>query len=246
MRASAPGAKALAFSDDATASVLIAVDLYRAPRALTEEASRARLGKTVRREQSRHQRDPHAHRTGARGRPPLHLQRAGASATAAGHRQLHVGPRRPAARTCRARRARRPAPGAASWPQGRAGFAANRRVIKDGKWTGFGAHAWWGCRSRPADAGRPRHGRRASRAVLSLRVLMRQRSRPATTSARRLAGRCQELIQQRHPGALALVAIGTGADANPNPRGGGLPDVQRTLRLLPMSRSPPGCAPCGR
>jgi hypothetical protein len=40
-------------------------------------------------------------------------------------------------------------------------------------------------------------------------------------------GAAQELIQQRHPGARAMVLIGTGADANPNPRGGGLPDVER-------------------
>ena len=43
-------ARALAFGDDATASVLIAVDLIGVPRALTEEVAR-RLGSTVRREQ---------------------------------------------------------------------------------------------------------------------------------------------------------------------------------------------------
>ena len=32
-------------------------------------------------------------------------------------------------------------PGRLSWTQGSVGFAANRRVLKDGKWTGFGAVA---------------------------------------------------------------------------------------------------------
>jgi hypothetical protein len=40
-------------------------------------------------------------------------------------------------------------------------------------------------------------------------------------------GAASELLRRRHPGALALVAIGTGADANPGPRGGGLADVER-------------------
>ena len=33
-----------------------------------------------------------------------------------------------------------------------------------------------------------------------------------------------------HPGSIAIVTIGTGADANPNPRGGGLADVERNAR----------------
>jgi hypothetical protein len=45
-------------------------------------------------------------------------------------------------------------------------------------------------------------------------------------------GATRELIQTRHPGAVALVAIGTGADANPNPRGGGLPDVERNAETV--------------
>ena len=45
-------------------------------------------------------------------------------------------------------------------------------------------------------------------------------------------GVAKELIQQRHPGAVALVTIGTGADSNPNPRGGGLPDVERNAAAI--------------
>jgi hypothetical protein len=62
------------------------------------------------------------------------------------------------------------------------------------------------------------------------------------------------LIQKRHPGAIALVAIGTGADSNPNPRGGGLPDVERHAeavaaevdRLLTTSMRPVRSVPEGR
>jgi hypothetical protein len=62
------------------------------------------------------------------------------------------------------------------------------------------------------------------------------------------------LIQQRHPGVVALVTIGTGADANPSPRGGGLPDVVKNAtaiadeveRLLGTSLRPLTSAPRGR
>lgn len=45
-------------------------------------------------------------------------------------------------------------------------------------------------------------------------------------------GMTRELVQKRHPGTIALVAVGTGADANPNPRGGGLPDVERHAQAV--------------
>jgi hypothetical protein len=67
-------------------------------------------------------------------------------------------------------------------------------------------------------------------------------------------GVAKELIQQRHPGVKALVTVGTGADANPNPRGGGLPDVQKNAaaiagevdRLLATSLRPVTSAPRGQ
>jgi hypothetical protein len=67
-------------------------------------------------------------------------------------------------------------------------------------------------------------------------------------------GVAKELIQQRHPGAIAIVSIGTGADSNPNPRGGGLPDVEKNAqevanqvdRLVNTAERPITALPAGR
>ena len=223
-------AKALAFGDDATASVLIAVDLIGVPRALTEEVAR-RLGNTVRREQfvicATH---THTGPSLAGVLPYIFNVPASApqqqvidSYTSALAGQLE--------RVARAALAdRRPA--RVSWSQGRAGFAANRRVIKDGKWTGFGVTP-----GGAVDHDLPMlavHGTDGA-----LRAVFVNYACHATTLEARdnfvhgdWPGVAKELIQQRHPGALALVAIGTGADANPNPRGGGLPDVQRNAAAV--------------
>lgn len=121
-------------------------------------------------------------------------------------------------------------PSRAEWASGSAGFAANRRVIKDGKWAGFGVTPDGAVdRDLPVLAVRGADG--------SLRALLVNYACHATT----LEGKenfvhgdwpaaAQALIEERHPGAVALVAIGTGADSNPNPRGGGLPDVDRHAR----------------
>ena len=118
-------------------------------------------------------------------------------------------------------------PAQLAWGQGRAGFAANRRVLKDGKWTTFGItpdgavdHDLPVLTVRGADG--------------ALRAVLVSYACHATTLEGRdnfvhgdWPGMSRELIRKNHPGAIALVAIGTGADANPNPRGGGLPDVER-------------------
>ena len=125
-------------------------------------------------------------------------------------------------------RDRRPA--RLGWSQGRAGFAANRRVLKDGKWATFSV--------TPGGAADPdlpvlrfaRAGRRGSRRYWS-----------TTYHATPLEGRDifvhggwpgvrQGIIQQRHPGAVGAVTIGAGADSNPNPRGGGLADASKRTR----------------
>jgi neutral ceramidase len=117
-----------------------------------------------------------------------------------------------------------------AWGQGTAVFAANRRVLKDGKWTGFGI----------APEGAVDHDLPVLtiRAVDgSLRAVLVSYACHATTLEGKenfvhgdWPGVAQELIERQHPGAIALVSIGTGADANPNPRGGGLPDVERHAR----------------
>ncbi len=138
--------------------------------------------------------------------------------------------------------------------QGRATFAANRRVLKDGKWTGFGVNP-----AGPVDHDLPVlavHGTDGS-----LRALLVSYACHATTLEGKdnfvhgdWPGVAAQLLQQRHPGAVALVAVGTGADANPSPRGGGIPDVERHAtevanavdRLLEGSLQPVTSAPAGR
>ena len=209
-------------------SVLIAVDLIGVPRALTEEVAR-RLGNTVRREQFVIC-ATHTHTGPALAGVLPYIFNVPASAPQQqvidSYTSALVGQLERVARAALADRR----PARVSWSQGRAGFAANRRVIKDGKWTGFGVTP-----GGAVDHDLPMlavHGTDGA-----LRAVFVNYACHATTLEARdnfvhgdWPGVAKELIQQRHPGALALVAIGTGADANPNPRGGGLPDVQRTRR----------------
>ena len=145
-------------------------------------------------------------------------------------------------------------PAQLAWAQGRVGFAANRRVLKDGKWTGFGVTPDGAVdHDLPILAVRGIDG--------TLRAVLVSYACHATTLEGRdnyihgdWPGVTRELIQKRHPGAIALVAIGTGADSNPNPRGGGLPDVERHAeavaaevdRILASSMRPVRAVPEGR
>ena len=145
-------------------------------------------------------------------------------------------------------------PSQLAWAQGRAGFAANRRVVKDGKWTGFGITP-----DGAVDHDLPVLTVRGTDGAL--RAVLVSYACHATTLEGRdnfihgdWPGVARELIQTRHPGAIAFITIGTGADANPNPRGGGLPDVERNAetvaaevdRLLATSSRPIRSFPEGR
>lgn len=118
-------------------------------------------------------------------------------------------------------------PATLAWAVGKAGFAANRRVLKNGKWVGFGIEpAGVVDRDLPMLAVREPGGR--------LKAVLVSYACHATTLEGKdnfvhgdWPGAAQSLIQDRHRGAVAMVTIGTGADANPNPRGGGLTDVER-------------------
>jgi len=140
------------------------------------------------------------------------------------------------------------------WTTGHAEFAANRRVLKDGKWVGFGVHP-----AGPVDRDLPILTVRAPDG--SLRAVLVSYACHATTLEGKdnfvhgdWPGATQALIQQRHPGTVAMVMVGTGADANPNPRGGGLPDVERhgqevaneVDRLLATAFRPVTAPPVGR
>jgi hypothetical protein len=110
-------------------------------------------------------------------------------------------------------------PARLSWTQGRVGFAANRRVLKDGRWTGFGVQP-----DGPVDHRLP---------VL---VASSEDGKPVAVWANYAchcttlggnfnqvcgdwSGYAQQYIEADFPSATALVSIGCGADANPEPRG---------------------------
>ena len=130
-----------------------------------------------------------------------------------------------------------------TWAVGRAGFAANRRVLKDGRWTAFGVNP-----AGPVDHDMPLLAVHAPDG--RLRAVLVNYACHATT----LEGKDNFVHGAQHAGAIAMIAIGTGADANPNPRGGGIVDVERhgreiateVGRLLAMSRRVITAAPQGR
>lgn len=121
-------------------------------------------------------------------------------------------------------------PARVEWGQGTARFAANRRVLKDGKWTAFGIEP-----GGPVDHDLPMLAVRAPDGAL--RAVLVNYACHATTFGGNdnfihgdWPGSAQTMIEQRFPNALALVSVGAGADANPNPRGGGIQDVERHAR----------------
>lgn len=110
-------------------------------------------------------------------------------------------------------------PGRLAWAQGSAGFAANRRVLKEGKWTGFGVNP-----DGPVDHSLP--VLRVTDADGKLLAVVANYACHCTTLTGKhnqihgdWAGCAQQRIESEHPGAIALISIGCGADANPEPRG---------------------------
>lgn len=110
-------------------------------------------------------------------------------------------------------------PGKVEWGKGEVTFAGNRRVLKDGVWAGFGTQ----------EDGSVDHSLPMLRVTDSTGKLMGVLVNYAchcTTLGGNFnqihadwAGYAQAEIEKRHPGAVAMVAIGCGADQNPNPRG---------------------------
>lgn len=104
------------------------------------------------------------------------------------------------------------------WTKGKLTFAVNRRVIKEGKWTGFGVQA-----DGPVDHSLPML--RVMEPDGQLVSVFASYACHCTTMGGNFnrihgdwAGVAQEEIERRHPGATAMIAIGCGADQNPNPR----------------------------
>jgi neutral ceramidase len=110
------------------------------------------------------------------------------------------------------------APASLAWGQGRVGFAANRRVLKDGRWVGFGVNP-----NGPVDHSVP--VLRATDATGNVKAVLFGYACHCTTLGGEFMKICGEWtgyacdeIEKEVPGAIALAIIGCGADANPEPR----------------------------
>lgn len=109
-------------------------------------------------------------------------------------------------------------PGRLSWGQGSVGFAANRRVLKKGKWVGFGVNP-----NGPTDHSLP--VLRVTDPAGKVRAVLMNYACHCTTLGGEFNQICAEWagyacddIERQYPGATALVIVGCGADANPEPR----------------------------
>jgi len=102
---------------------------------------------------------------------------------------------------------------------GQVGFAANRRVLKDGKWSGFGAVP-------NAQADRSLPLLRVTAPDGRVRAVIMNYACHNTTLRGNFkqihgdwAGCAQQAIERDHPGVSALITIGCGADSDPCPHG---------------------------
>jgi hypothetical protein len=109
-------------------------------------------------------------------------------------------------------------PATLAWGQGKVGFAANRRVIRKGKWVGFGVNP-----SGPTDPSLPVLV--ASDPSGKVRAVLFGYACHCTTLGGEFNRICAEWagyacddIERQSPGAVGVAIIGCGADANPAPR----------------------------
>lgn len=109
-------------------------------------------------------------------------------------------------------------PSLVSRGQGEVGFAMNRRVVVNGKWEGFGVSP-----EGPVDHALPLL--RVTDPEGNIKALLINYACHGTTLGPDInkihndwMGEAQRIIEERYPGAIAMVSIGAGADANPEPR----------------------------
>ncbi|HUT90920.1 MAG TPA: neutral/alkaline non-lysosomal ceramidase N-terminal domain-containing protein [Thermoguttaceae bacterium] len=106
-------------------------------------------------------------------------------------------------------------PGRLAWAQGRVGFAANRRRLENNKWVGFGVN-----HDGPVDHDLPVLGVTDPEGELRA-VLVNYACHATTVKSYDVhgdwPGSAQRDIETNHPGVTAMVSIGCGADANPQP-----------------------------
>lgn len=104
-----------------------------------------------------------------------------------------------------------------TWAEGKVGYAANRRVLKDGRWAGFGAVP-----DAPADHSLPMlcatdlQGKPVAVVVNYACHCTTLRGNFKKIHGD-WAGSAMKYIEADHPGLVALTCIGCGADADPHP-----------------------------
>ena len=109
-------------------------------------------------------------------------------------------------------------PGRLFRSEGKVGFAANRRVMVDGRWKGFGVQA-----DGPVDHSLPMLVAKDENGKL-ITILANYACHCTTLGGNfnKIAGDwlgyASEFIEQENPGAVSLITIGCAADANPEPR----------------------------
>ena len=110
-------------------------------------------------------------------------------------------------------------PANVSFVRGQVNFASNRRVLADGKWTGFGVQ-----KDGPVDHQLPLI--KITDREQQLIGLVFNYACHCTTLGGTYnevngdwAGYASRILEQSYPGSISLCTIGCGADANPNPRG---------------------------
>jgi hypothetical protein len=106
-----------------------------------------------------------------------------------------------------------------AWTQGHVDFAANRRVLKNGKWSGFGAVPEGAVdRTLPLLRVTDTNGK-----LLAVVVNYACHNTTLRGNFQQIHGDwaacAQEAIEADFPGTTALVTIGCGADADPRPHG---------------------------
>jgi hypothetical protein len=110
-------------------------------------------------------------------------------------------------------------PGRLSVAYGKVDFARNRRVLENGQWKGFGVQD-----DGPVDHRLPiLAAHDADGQLITVLATYACHCTTETGTFNQIsgdwAGFATEMIELEHPGSVALVSIGAGADANPEPRG---------------------------
>ncbi len=110
-------------------------------------------------------------------------------------------------------------PSKLAWSEGKVGFAINRRMVRNGKWAGM----------RPNPKGSVDHAlpvMTVSGDDGKLRAVFLNYACHNTTYGPKFtkihgdwAGAAAKMIEDKHPDSVALIALGCGGDANPEPRG---------------------------